>query len=70
MYPVYLLLLSFFFAPQQNDGDVSPLADYGTEWAAAKYNACNTAAKSRFMTAEEKQMIQIVNIARQHPALF
>lgn len=35
-----------------------------------KYDACNTAAKARFMTTEERQMIQIVNIARQHPALF
>ena len=70
MYPIFLLLLSFFFAPQQKASETSPLSDYGTEWTAPKYNACNTAAKSRFMTAEEKQMIHIVNIARQHPALF
>lgn len=70
MQAIYIVLLSFLCFPQKEAKTTSPLAAYGTEWTAAKYIACNTAAKARYMTAEEQQIIYILNIARQYPALF
>jgi len=48
----------------------SPLAQYSTEWNAAKYKACNTAARARYMTDEEKTVIYVLNLARTYPKLF
>ena len=70
MQAIYIALLTFFYFPQKEVKSTSPLAAYGTEWNAAKYIACNTAAKARYMSEEERQTIYILNIARQYPALF
>lgn len=48
----------------------SPLAEYSTEWNDAKYLKCNTAANARYLTAEEKKVIYILNMARMNPPLF
>jgi len=48
----------------------SPLADYSTEWNDTKYLKCNTAANAHYMTAEEKKVIYILNMARMNPPLF
>jgi hypothetical protein len=48
----------------------SPLASYSTLWNDAKYLKCNTAAKANYMTAAEKEVIYILNLARTNPALF
>ncbi len=50
--------------------NISPLAVYSPEWNNAKYNACNTAAKATYMTAEERKMICILNMMRMNPKLF
>ena len=47
-----------------------PLAEYSTEWNAAKYAACNTAAQAKYMTEEERTIIYILNLARTNPKLF
>ncbi|MEO7982754.1 MAG: hypothetical protein ABI688_01605 [Bacteroidota bacterium] len=48
----------------------SPLASYSTAWNDAKYMKCNTAAKVSYMTALEKELIYILNLARTNPQLF
>lgn len=49
---------------------VSPLASYSAAWNDSKYLKCNTAAKASYMTAAEKEVIYILNLARTDPALF
>src|SRR5438552_1527579 len=51
-------------------GATSPLASYSSEWNDAKYLVCNTAAKANYMTASEKELIYIINLARMNPSLF
>lgn len=48
----------------------SPLAEYSDEWNDPKYEVCNTAANANYMTAREKEIIYILNLARMNPALF
>jgi len=49
---------------------VSPLAAYSTEWNDVKYNECNTAANTSYMTSSEKNVIYILNLIRSNPVLF
>ena len=48
----------------------SPLAAFSSNWNDARYAACNTAAQANYMSSTEKQVIEILNLARQNPALF
>lgn len=48
----------------------NPLSSYATEWNDPKYNACNTAANAKYMSANEREVIWILNMARMEPALF
>ena len=49
---------------------VSPLASYSEKWNDIKYNACNTATGSSYMSKKEKEVIYILNLVRTNPALF
>lgn len=74
MRTAYLILLSFLFLPYsaftQSTKAANPLAKYSEEWNDPKYNACNTAAKAKYMSAEEREMIWILNMARINPQHF
>ncbi len=48
----------------------SPLAAYSAEWNQPKYLKCNTASRTKYMSATEKQIIYILNMARMNPTLF
>jgi hypothetical protein len=48
----------------------SPLAAYSSEWNNEKYLVCNTAAKADYMSANEKELIYVLNLARMNPVLF
>jgi hypothetical protein len=48
----------------------SPLAAYSAEWNDAKYLKCNTAANSRYMSDDEKEVIYILNLLHVNPELF
>ena len=71
-HPNHLLLLLFVipFLSFQRSPAVSPLAAYSAEWNKPMYNACNTAAKSAFLTPAEKDVIYVLNLARMYPSLF
>ena len=75
--PLFLALLLFpligqtrsFSAPPIND-TVSPLARFSAEWNQARFRNCHTAAESDYLNTNEKDVIYILNLARQHPRLF
>lgn len=48
----------------------SPLSTYSAAWNDTKYLRCNTAANAKYMTATEKEVIYILNLARMNPVLF
>lgn len=50
--------------------NVSPLAKYSAEWNGPKYSACNTAANTTYLSAREKEIIYVLNLARMDPKLF
>lgn len=49
---------------------VSPLAAYSAAWNDARYQKCNTAASAGYLSATEKEVIYILNLARTNPSLF
>lgn len=65
-----LLLLVSFIEGTTQPVDVSPLSIYSPIWNEAKYVKCNTAAKIRYMNADEKEVIYILNMVRINPVLF
>jgi len=50
--------------------DASPLAAFDKSWNDPVYTACNTAADAGFMSAKEKELIYILNLARRYPLQF
>ena len=48
----------------------SPLSAYSAEWNKEEYNKCNTASDITYLSAEEKEVIYILNLVRSHPLLF
>lgn len=48
----------------------NPLARYSDEWNDPKYAACNTAANASYLSAKEKEIIYVLNLARMNPKLF
>ncbi len=48
----------------------NPLVAYSGEWADKKYDQCNTAAKETYLSAAEKELIWVLNMARTNPKLF
>jgi uncharacterized protein YkwD len=67
-----LLIVSFVPAKEAGISSItpSPLAEYSMEWNDTKYLKCNTAANATYMTAEERKVIYILNMARMNPPLF
>jgi hypothetical protein len=63
-----VLLTQQAIAKSKKSGN--PLASYSEQWNAATYNSCNTAAKASYLTAEEKELIWILNMARANPEQF
>ena len=51
-------------------GLVSPLASFSEKWNEPKYRKCNTAAKTKYLSDKEKELIYILNLARNDPKLF
>lgn len=72
MKPLLVLMLTTCTLPvfAQKGNGKSPLARYSKEWSQPKYKACNTAAGAKYLTAEEKEVIWILNMARMDPQLF
>lgn len=48
----------------------NPLAAYSSEWAEKKYDQCNTAARETYLSASERELIWVLNMARANPKLF
>ncbi|HSK12911.1 MAG TPA: CAP domain-containing protein [Phnomibacter sp.] len=64
---LFTLCLAFFFdAPE----DINPLEAFDPVWKDAKYRACNTAKNTRYLTPKEKEVIYVLNLARQYPQQF
>ncbi|RYD72677.1 MAG: CAP domain-containing protein [Sphingobacteriales bacterium] len=64
-------LFNFFSpAPATQTTYVSPLAGFSAEWNNQVYAECNTAETANYMTADEKELIHILNLARKNPTLF
>ena len=68
------LLVFVSFIPcsdaSQSTVPASPLVGYSADWNDARYLKCNTAAKAKYMTTAEKEVIYILNLARMNPVLF
>lgn len=47
-----------------------PLKDFGTVWSDPKFTAYNTAARVPWMTAEERDVVYVLNLVRSQPQLF
>jgi hypothetical protein len=69
---ILLLLVSSIQGKKVNPSAVpgSPLSGYSPAWNDAKYLKCNTAASTRWLTRDEKELIYILNMARMNPRLF
>ncbi len=48
----------------------SPLGKFSDEWNDPKYKACNTAANTTYLSATEKEIVYVLNLARMNPQLF
>jgi uncharacterized protein YkwD len=48
----------------------SPLAKFSSEWNDPRYKVCNTAADVTYLSAKEKEIIYVLNLARMNPQLF
>ena len=71
--PAGLLLLFSFISGEEDHlspMNSSPLGLYSPAWNDARYLTCNTAANTGYMSAGEKEVFYILNMARMNPALF
>ena len=48
----------------------STLSAFGTEWNKKEYSECNTAIDVNYLSADEKEIIYILNLVRLYPLLF
>jgi len=48
----------------------TPLSRFSKAWNDPKYQVCNTAAGASYMSAREKELMFILNMARMNPKLF
>lgn len=73
---IFCLLVIFFckslFAQSDDDSVAyaSPLAEFSQEWDDERFSLCNTAADAQYLSDTEKDVIYILNLVRQYPALF
>jgi hypothetical protein len=65
-----IMVIVSSFSPKPPSLAISPLSAYGEEWNNAKYAVCNTAKNAKYMSASEKELIYILNLARINPKLF
>ncbi|MDB5201944.1 MAG: hypothetical protein JWQ27_1353 [Ferruginibacter sp.] len=65
-----LVMCTIQFSAFAADKYVSPLSHFSAEWNNEKYQVCNTAADVKYMSATEKEVIHILNLARMNPSLF
>ena len=65
----FILLMHSLLMYGQSVND-SPLSAYSAEWNKEEYNKCNTASDITYLSAEEKEVIYILNLVRSHPLLF
>lgn len=74
-----LMLLAQQFVMAQNDykkpvlnnnNIVNPLAKFSNEWNKRVYSNCNTAKDLEYLTALERDVIWVLNMARINPLLF
>lgn len=65
-----IICVSFLNREKEKLTATSPLADYSSLWNDPKYLKCNTAAKASYMSANERGLIYILNLARMNPSLF
>lgn len=56
------------FIPPENNPN--PLESFDTVWKDAKYAACNTARNVKYLSATEKEVIYVLNLARLYPQQF
>lgn len=72
MYALFISFLFLFVPPQaaKKTGYISPLESFSKSWNNPKYKVCNTAENATYMTAPERQLIYILNLARMNPKLF
>ena len=69
MYKAILLLLIIpLFSRAQ--APVNPLATYSPIWNQPRYTQCNTGAHTGYLTAKEKELVWVLNMARLNPSLF
>jgi hypothetical protein len=59
-----------FLQPPRHHVDPSPLAEFSSEWNDARFDKCNTAANTSYLSKEEKKVIYILNLVRTDPKLF
>lgn len=66
-----LIVFASFILPEKEKLTArSPLGDYSSAWNDPKYLKCNTAANAGYMSANERELIYILNLARINPSLF
>lgn len=55
---------------ERPDSIVNPLSSYDVKWNEARFSVCNTAKNIKYLNAEEKNLIWILNMIRLDPQLF
>jgi hypothetical protein len=63
---ISLLMMSHQYACMAQN----PLAQFSAAWNNVIYKKANTAAKTNYLSSQEKQIIYILNLARMNPPLF
>jgi hypothetical protein len=68
-------MLSFAMNKKYNttlnlDSTINPLSKFSNEWNKEDYNKCNTAKDSKYLSANDRNVIWIINMARLNPTLF
>jgi uncharacterized protein YkwD len=53
-----------------SNSKTNPLLTFSKEWESSIYNKCNTAKDLKYLSAIERDVIWILNMARQNPILF
>ena len=67
---IFPILWCLLFIDRGNSNSSSPLSKFSSEWNDSKYLKCNTASGTTYMSANEKQVIYILNLLRANPRLF
>jgi hypothetical protein len=65
-----LLLLVLLPLAGRAQTNVNPLAEYSGIWNQPQYLKCNTASEITYLSAKEKELVWVLNMARLNPKLF